>query len=113
MNFAPIKSCLRPKNNFANKSVRAPVEVRFAFQLADHSFNDSRAEAPVFRHLHCRAADLSPAKDEPPVRLVEPTQANPAIGHGQSPTIGPSAPMLEGSRCRVAEPTTAKIDCLK
>ena len=55
-------SISRMKGDFANESFRAPVKARFAFQLANHSFNDSRAEALTRGHLHCWAAHLPPAK---------------------------------------------------
>ena len=56
-------SISRLQGYFADESVCAPVKSCFAFQLVNHSCNNSRAEAFMHRRLHCRTAHFPPAKD--------------------------------------------------
>jgi hypothetical protein len=46
----------RRKGDSANEPVHIPVKTRFAFELINHSFNNSRAEAWARRPQHRRAA---------------------------------------------------------
>jgi hypothetical protein len=65
-----------------------PIEAYLALQLASNqALNCACAEARARGRFNWRAALLSPAQDEPPIRFAQPLNLNLTIGHGQSPVL--------------------------
>ena len=62
----------RAEADFANEPFPTPVELHFATQLSNHSFDDPTAKALTRRLLGRRTIALRPAKYQLSIRLVLP-----------------------------------------
>jgi hypothetical protein len=62
----------RAEADFADEPFPTPVELHFATQLSNHSFDDTTAKALTRRLLGRRTIGLRPAKYQPSIRLVLP-----------------------------------------
>jgi hypothetical protein len=80
------RSFSRHHADFAGESCRAPIEAHLAFQLAsNHALYCAHAEALARGWFNGRAVLLSPAQDEPSVRLARPLDLNVPTGALISP----------------------------